>query len=422
MGLKDVAPELAKHIELAKKGEVVKIPNPLGSRVGDIFNLLQSRYTLLVGATGSGKTALTDYIYILSSFDFVKGEQLRYEQKYKDTPEDERPHKLHWEVNYFSLERKQMFKKAKWISWFLKAEYNMKISADAILGWETGTLSDEVYKLVEGYWEILDELLDYVTIYDGKVAISTLESVIHERARALGVFFKTDAEGLFVDDNPLPIKTFEEHGVKRKTRRGEVLEIEFEYKGEKHSLRKHSHKYFLHNPRTLVNFVIDGIGLFGGSDFSNKKSSIDRVSEILSDARDHYGFSPVVVSQINRAIGDVQRHKLHGSDLSPQIEDVEGSSRTSHDADLIVAIFDAFRYKAYDDTGNYGGYSVTQGMMSPKGFCRFRSFHILKNSFGIDGKKFGLCFVGESNDFLLLPRPDEPELSEVYVKIAQNTI
>ena len=60
--------------------------------------------------------------------------------------------------------------------------------------------------------------------------------------------------------------------------------------------------------------------------------------------------------------------------------------------------------------------------MSPQGFSRFRSLHILKNSFGIDGKKFGMLFVGESNHFQVLPNLGTKELSDIYSKIASNEI
>jgi hypothetical protein len=410
MGLEKVVPELSEQLEASYRGEVTKIPNPLGERMSKVFNLLPSRYTLIGGSTGSGKTSLTDFMYVLNPFHHIRGANL------KDNTN------IHWEVNYFSLERKQMFKHAKWISWFLYVDYGYKIPADRILGWEGEPLTKDLYNIIQGYWELIEELLEHVTIYDGKVGIDVIEDLVRDRALALGDFYHTNSEGLFKNDNPVPIKTFDEDGRIVTTKVGEHIVLEYDHKGKTYSLKKHTHKYFLHNPKTFVYFIIDGIGLLGGSKFSDKKSSIDRVSEILSDARDKFGFSPVIVSQFNRSIGDTARHKHHGNDLSPQLEDFQGSSQTSHDADLILAIFDPYRYKAYDKTGAYGDYSITQGMMSPQGFCRFRSVHVLKNSFGMDGKQFGMLFVGESNHFQVLPTHGTPELSEIYSKIASNEI
>jgi len=414
MGLKKVTPDLAYQLDAAMRGDVTKIPNPLGERLAKIFNLLPSRYTLVGGSTGSGKTSWVDYTFILGPYHFIRNANTELLEAVKK--------EIHWEVNYFSLERKKMFKHAKWISWMIYVDTGQKVSADQILGWDNDPLTQELYELVNYYSDIIGELLQHVNIYDGKVRIDTIEQLVHSRARKLGKFYYTDMEGLYIDDNPIPFKTFIDDGVVVKSKIGEHIEIEFEYKGEVHTLRQHSHKYFLFNPKTFVYFIIDGIGLLGSSNFSDKKSSIDKVSEILADARDKYGFSPVIVSQFNRSIGDTSRQKLHGNDLSPQLEDFQGSSQTSHDADLVLAIFDPYRYKAYDQKGLYGDYSLTQGMMSPRGFCRFRSLHVLKNSFGIDGKKFGMLFVGESNHFEILPKLEDPELQSIYSRIAQDII
>ena len=397
---------LIKQMDSAINGEVVKIPNALGERVGKVYNLLPSRYTLIAGATGSGKTAFTDNHFVLEPFRHLRTNDAD----------------VHWEVVYFSLERKQMFKHAKWIAWMIYMDTGVKISADQILGWSDKPLTEELYNAVRQYDPIINDLLNHVTIYDGKMSTKAIESIVRNKALQLGTFFFANEQGVFKQNDPVPIKTFDTDGVEVETPAGHVKEIELEFNGEKFTLRPHQHRYFLNNPKTFCFIIIDGIGLVGGSEFSKKKSSIDKVSEILAEARDQFGFSPVVVSQINRSLGDVQRQKLHGSDLSPQLEDVQGSSQTSHDADLVLALFDAYRYKAYNSQGEYGGYSVTQGMMAPSGFNRFRSLHILKNSFGYDGKVFGLTFIGENGHFMALPKPDSTEINEVYAKIAADTI
>ena len=63
---------------------------------------------------------------------------------------------------------------------------------------------------------------------------------------------------------------------------------------------------------------------------------------------------------------------------------------------------------------------ILQGMMHPKGFSRFRSLHIVKNTFGFPGKVFGLKFLGESNNFETLPYPNSEEILDVYSEISQG--
>ena len=55
MGLKKVTPDLAYQLDAAMRGDVTKIPNPLGERLAKIFNLLPSRYTLVGGSIRCSK-------------------------------------------------------------------------------------------------------------------------------------------------------------------------------------------------------------------------------------------------------------------------------------------------------------------------------------------------------------------------------
>ena len=61
-------------------------------------------------------------------------------------------------------------------------------------------------------------------------------------------------------------------------------------------------------------------------------------------------------------------------------------------------------------------------MLTPGGKQRFRSLHILKNSFGTDQVTFGLHFIGESMHFKVLPRPDteHSKLIKIYESIAKG--
>lgn len=390
-----------EQIDASRRGDVIYIPTFL-DRVNEIFNLMQARYTLLFGSTGTGKTALMDYLYVLAPWSFLR------------TNEPD----VHWEVLYFSLERKVMFKHAKWISWLLYRDKDIQVAADELMGWGADPLNDSGYKMVRGYDEEMSEMLEHVRLYDGKISVDKLRSIITARARALGDLYYADGDNVFMNDD-VHVTTFTEKGKIEKTAIGDRKYVELSHKGKPFKLYEEETRYFLHNLKTFLFICIDGIGLFGSSDFSKKKSVLDEVSDILQHARDVYGFSPVVVSQQNRELGSTQRLKLHGADLSPQLEDIQGSSQMAHDSDLAIALFDPFQYKSYDTQGMYGGYNILQGMMHPKGFVRFRSLHILKNSFGFAGKRFGLKFLGESNHFETLPlASDADALAQIYADIA----
>ena len=389
-----------EQIDASRRGDTIYIPNFL-DRVNEVFNLMQSRYTLIFGATGTGKTSFADYLYVLAPWTFINTNEID----------------IHWEVIYFSMERKVMFKHAKWVSWFLYRDHGHLVSADEIMGWGANPLGDEGYKQIRAYDDEMSDLLDHVHIYDGKSTIERVKRVIDKKALELGVLYTSDQTHVYLDDEI--IGTFSDEFIEV-TKIESKKYLEFKNKGESFKIYQEDARYFLHKPKTFVFIIMDGIGLMGGSSFSKQKSVLDEVSNILAEARDIYGFSPVVISQQNRGLSSTQRLKMHGADLSPQMEDVQGSSQMSHDSDLSLAIFDPYYYKALDTQGLYGGYNVLNGMMHPKGFNRFRSLHILKNSFGFAGKTYGMKFLGEVNDFMILPYPDSEEILKIYSDIAQG--
>ena len=395
-----------RRVKASMNGEITSIPNPLG-RMNSVFKLMQNRYTLIIGASGSGKTSLADFIYILGPFTYLQ-----------DKPD------IHWEILYFSLERKEETKHAKWLSWFIKRDHGMLVPGDDLIGDGDAPVNEEGYKFIRGYDDTMSKLLSHIRLTDGKIDPEIIERGIKRRAHALGVLYYSDEEAVYSSHNATYIERFDDKNLTEQTEAGLRKYVEITHNNTTFKLYEDDRRYFLHNPTTFVFIIVDGINLF------TDKKIIDQISIMLANARDIYGFSPVVVSQQNRSMGDIQRLKHHGNDLSPQLEDVYMSSQMSFDADLVLGLFDPHRYKSLDNSGKYLGYTVKApaGTPSPvyeflhprKRFSRFRSAHILKNTYGIDGGAFGLKFTGESNHFDVLPPPDlefEVELRKIYEEI-----
>jgi hypothetical protein len=180
--------------------------------------------------------------------------------------------------------------------------------------------------------------------------------------------------------------------------------------------------YILKNPNTFIPIVIDHVGKTKTENGITKKSAIDELDNILSDARDTYGFMPIVISQFNRDVGDVNRLKLTGGNLEPILEDFKDSGNPGESADLVISPFDPYRYKSYNNDGLYKGYNITSsirpGTLTPEGIQRFRSLHILKNSYGPSQLTYGMKFMGEVMHYSLLPLPESKEMEKVYEEIA----
>jgi len=315
------------------------------------------------------------------------------------------------------MERKKMFKHAKWMSWLLYQEKGWLLSADAIMGWDPrGLISKEVYNTIRSYDNRISDILDAFPIYDGRISVASIAIMIKNKARQLGDLFVTDTVGVKMNGEPLYLQVFDKDIV-RQTRRGPVQYLTFSYKGQEVMMEPNQKEYFLHNPKTFLSIVLDGAGLVTTRKGQSVKQAIDEVTNLLADARDVFGFSPIMVSQFNRNIADIQRQKHHGADLSPQEGDFKDSSNMFQAADLVLGLFDPYRMKALTKTGEYLGYDIVNGMIAPKGFSRFRSLHVLKNSFGFDGSVYGMGFWGEVNHFEVLPKPDSADLQQVYARV-----
>tara|TARA_R110000851_G_scaffold160786_1_gene304073 strand:+ start:2067 stop:3026 length:960 start_codon:yes stop_codon:yes gene_type:complete len=315
------------------------------------------------------------------------------------------------------MERKKMLKHAKWVSWMLYRDKGWLISADTILGYNPeAKMNKAVYDIVRSYDEEMSNLLDVIHIHDGRVSCDQMAEAIRAKSLALGTLFVADSFGVTLNGEGSYLATFTSEQF-RETRVGREYYVDLNYKGENFTMTKDSKMYFLNNPQTFFYIILDGVGLIEKRKGQSTKQAVDEVTDLLADARDVFGASPIMVSQFNRAIADIHRQKNHGVDLAPQEGDFRDSAGPFQAADLVLGLFDPIRFKAYDDGGYYGDYDVREAMMSPTGIARFRSLHILKNSFGIDGSVYGMKFMGEVGHFSTLPFPNSPELLKIYEQI-----
>lgn len=379
-------------------------------RAGHIINLRQGHYTLIGGGTGTGKTSFVDEKYVLEPYDWMKAH-----------PESEI--KVRW--FYRSMERRAQQKFAKWVSNKIFRDKKMLISSDEILMANGNRLPAEKFQLIKEYSDYFDEMLDYVDIQDGVDnpfgIFKPLEHYSHKNGILLKIKYNDKAVVLYDHStNGVKIKDYlEETFVITKAGEKRYFE-EVEIKGKKYKVFLKKPVYIPDDPNLYVVPIIDHIGKTSSIEGKDERGTINKTSELLSTLRDTFLQSPIVVSQFNRSLADVGRMKLFKGDLQPQLEDFESSARTQHDADLVLALFNPYRYKSYDADGMYKDYSIRDKLVSPGGHNRFRTLSILKNSFGIDDVTIALRFTGESGSFQTLPLPGTPSLEMVYDEISQG--
>ena len=313
---------------------------PMGfDRLNRYIGVRKSMYFLIGGLTGSGKTSFVDDAFVLNPFDWYispQGQQSGIKLK----------------IIYRSMERSRTYKLAKWVSRKIFLDHGNIIPVPKLLGWTEKMTHDEhdLFLMYEDYMGMIE---DVITIIDGP-------------ENAVGI-----------------AKELKAHALKN----GRIEQVD-----------EYNKRYFPENENEITIVILDHIGLLRHTkDQPTKKQAIDKMSDELRYARDFYGYTPVVVSQFNRDISNIQRIK--NGDVEPQLEDFAESSQTQNDADVVLGLFDPMRYKVAD----MSGYSLSK-LRDQFGAKYYRSLRLIKNSYGEDDVRIGLGFMGQIGMFKELPR------------------
>ena len=135
-------------------------------------------------------------------------------------------------------------------------------------------------------------------------------------------------------------------------------------------------------------------------DYPTRKEAIDRLSEHCQYFRDALGYTPVLVSQLNRNLNNPIYQKL--DNFEPKIDDVKESGNPGEAADVIVSLFDPLRFNTSDPS-----YNVTKFIDPVTAGNFFRSAKVLKNSYGEDSLRKGMAFHGATGLFKELPKKEK---------------
>lgn len=391
---KETARELFNPIRESMSGPDLFIKNPL-ARLDVVFNLQKEQYTVLGSNSGTGKTSLIDHILLAIMPNVPKG--------------------VHFEVLYYSMERKKKFKYAKWISWKIKDKEGLRLSSDSIMNRNGRMTKEQFVHIKNNYDDWLNDTLDFIDLREGARTIAQIKSDIEAMAKRLGTYYHTDGTNFYKwgklvrSLNPKLVVA---------TRYGQKKYIQFSIDGKDHTMFENDSLFIPKEP-TIAYIILDHIGkvIIEG----NKKETLDKLDQVLSDARDKYSFSPIAISQFNRGVGATDRQKLHKGDLSPSTEDFKDTGNITESADLVIALFDPARYKSWDSKGEYRGINIKDHTVTPKGQQRARSLHVIKNSFGYDNMTIMLRFTGESMYFESMPKVDDVSaMTKMYKQIADG--
>lgn len=342
--------QLKAEVEKGILGKTQGIPIAL-RKLGKYLSIRQSVYTLIGGFSGTGKTGLTDSIYVLEPYMWLL----------------ENMHKTDIRIEwvYRSMERKKLHKLGKWCCYYLWRKYGVLIEPAKLMGWKQEKITSTEKDYFDSCEEFLQVMQDskIVTIIDGQE--NPREVFLHLRDYALA-------------------------------------------RGAEEQISEHEKRYTLNNPNLIIVPVVDTVGkckleTVDGS--KDRKSTTDKMSEYASILRDRYHQSPILISQFNTSITS----QIYGKhpDPEPTPESYKNSGNMFEDCDVALALFNPYRYKIMDHMGYDIPKMVDKSGGPHHGANYFRSLKLLKSSFSEDDLRFGLAFMGQIGMFKDLQRADE---------------
>lgn len=375
MEIKSYFSSLSEEVDhgLAGKNEGISFGFP---RLDNYITLRKQTQYLFGGYTGSGKTTCADEIFVLNPFDHLK-----------------RAGKLNkFRVNYWSMERRKNFKLARWFSRRCFLDQGYRIPLKRLLGWvkREERLTKDEHDMFLMYEDYFNELQEHVTIIDGR-----------QHPTAIRKYTRDLMEGPVISGSG----------------KNEVRDVS-KGLGRVHYLSEYHRVFEPNDPELLVLNIYDHAGkLRKELKMSGEKEMIDTFSDDASNYyRDFFGNSNVIVSQFNRSISNPLR--LKQEDVTPMLEDFKSTSDMAEDSDVVMSIFDPWRYKVADPSG----YNL-DALRDETGTKFYRNFQILKNSFGREDVRIGFAYEPELGIFREMPRkPIERDLSpETYNSIIDGT-
>ena len=252
---------------------------PTGFRRLDKYVSIRKRiYTLIFGATGTGKTAFTHDAFILNPFDdwVAKGKP-----------------KARVKPILFSMERSKIYTQAKWLSRKIFQDNGILIPIGKMLGWWETKLTLDEKNLIDTYSDYINELCEFVDIIEGA-------------------------------QNPTGVYKY-------------VKEYALSH-GKEEQISEFKKIYLPDNEDEIVEPIIDTFGLMKTEKgYNSKKEAIDKGSEYFQMFRDLWGMSPIGISQINRDLSNPIYQKMDS--IEPNMDQIKESGRPAEDKIKITVRF-----------------------------------------------------------------------------------
>ena len=307
-------------------------------RLTDILPNLQSHtYYLIGGETGSGKSSFATNTFVFNPIaDIVKN-----------------PSKGKLKIFIYSFEIRMISLITKAICRQLFLQYGLIVDVKYVLSKGKNRISSEIYDLVKGMRDYFDVLYEYVEVYD-------------------------------LPENPTGMNKYLRDYALKNLGTGVNEKYTDEATGETHERLA---GFTPHQPNQYNVVLVDHISLVKKEKGYMTKANIDKLSEYMISLRNTFGYSPVILQQLNRDLSSVGRAKI--GRMEPQLSDFKDSGNTQQDSDYTMALFNPNRYEQQE----WRNYNIARMQE------RFRAYIMLKNREGAENFSIGMMFIGENGYF-----------------------
>lgn len=281
---------LKKEVDNGIQGRNSGIPMGF-RRLNKYIGIRKRIYTVVFGATGSGKSAFCHSAYVLHPFDWWYANKNISNVKLK--------------FILFSMERSKVYTLAKWTSRKIFLDQGINIPIAKLLGWWETKLTKDEHDMFLMYEDYINELTSICDIVEGAQNPTGIYKYVRKYAET----------------------------------NGKIEEV-----------NEFDRIYHPRHPNEIVIPIVDHFGLVKTEKGMTKKEAIDKTSEYFQWMRDFLGYTPIGVSQINRDLSNPIYQKMDS--FEPNIDQIKESGRPAEDADVVVSLFQPSRYKTNDASYN----------------------------------------------------------------------
>lgn len=334
-----------ENINRGKQGLNIGLPHGFDRLTEYIPNIQQGNYYSIGGEKGTGKTALTDCMFLYNPIEW-------YLENEKETD-------IKLEIIYWSMEISLANKLAKYATLKIFKKFKVVTDINLLLSKGKNRIDSTLYEYCISLKKDFERLEDIVTIFDEPM-------------------------------NPTGVHKY--------------LSKYYKDRGTYEQIDEYRKRYKPTNPNLYTISISDHIGLTKGEEgYRTNKEKIDKLSEYYRYHRNIHNLIPVAVAQFNRSLATSERESKvktpnkNGANLRPQESDWKDTGNIGEDANVMIGLFSPHRYEipVFD---KYDVSSLED---------RFRSINIVKNRDGSPDAAVGLSYLGEIGLFKELPKADD---------------